>query len=147
METNGKKGFKNFIKKNWALIIIPLFVFLTAIALFNWLQTEFLRVRLICEENVNLVRYTYIPDATYWKFDQILKEISSREYDIEDYNCVDFSTDLQRKLRKIGIESRLVTGTDPDGGRHQWVSILVESITGKFISPNENYIQDLPFNY
>ena len=74
----------------------------------------------------------------YLPLERSLTEISSRVYvrDGKDkYNCIDFSEDLQKILKEEGIESVTITGDTPNG-RHRWIAVEFEPISGKFIDDN-----------
>ena len=51
---------------------------------------------------------------------------------------VDFSQDLVRKLGEAGYESEMVSGRIKEG-RHRWVAVWVEPITGEVIQKNQGY--------
>lgn len=131
------------IKQNWLLLLVPILAFLSIFLFLNWLDYQFLKLTSVCQQKelIESRRITYVPDTIYSELDGVLKEIASGEYDEDDYNCVDFSADLQRRLREVGIESNLIRGWK-DGQYHMWVSIYVESQSGMFISPAENYEEE-----
>jgi len=72
----------------------------------------------------------------YYQLNTVLNRVSSREY-TENYKCLDFSRDLQRELRKIGIQSEIVFGESPETAKqpkiiHAWIGIWIEPQTGQF---------------
>jgi len=67
----------------------------------------------------------------YLPLETALQKISMREYS-KDYNCVKFSEDLQTELEEAGIESYMISGRDSRGGRHRWLAVSFEPITGDF---------------
>ena len=78
----------------------------------------------------------------YLPIEEALREISSREYDLKNYNCVNYCHDLQDELRKSGIESILIYGKTPKCGGHEshcWVAIEFEPYFGKTISASMGY--------
>ena len=71
----------------------------------------------------------------YPLFEQVISEVESRIYDLENYNCVDFSKDLVRKLEEIGIKSSIAVSEERE---HAWVLVWIEATTGEFIRPGED---------
>ena len=74
----------------------------------------------------------------YLPLERSLAEISSRVYvgsGENKYNCVNFSEDLQEMLKEKGIESLTISG-DTARGRHRWIAVEFEPISGKFIGNN-----------
>ena len=71
----------------------------------------------------------------YPLFEQVVSEIDSERYDLENYNCVDFSKDLVRKLETIGIKSNIAIDKDRT---HAWVVIWIEAQTGEFVHPGQS---------
>ena len=66
-----------------------------------------------------------------------LAETASKEYVVDEYNCVDFSKDLVRRLRSQNIYANTVEGRF-DGEGHMWVEIWLEATSGRFIKyPND----------
>ena len=72
------------------------------------------------------------------KLEKALWLISQREYDYDNYNCVNFSRDLKYELTEIGIKSSIVKGKWNDK-EHYWIVIWIEPVMGKFIEPDEKY--------
>ncbi|MCK4554889.1 hypothetical protein KAU19_08115 [Candidatus Parcubacteria bacterium] len=71
----------------------------------------------------------------YPLFEQAVSKIGDRtKYDLEDYNCVDFSKDLVKELEEIGIKSNIAISDDRS---HAWVLVWIETITGKFVRPEK----------
>jgi hypothetical protein len=72
---------------------------------------------------------------------QIVYENSQQEYVKDKYNCLNFSNDLVSKLKKAGYESEVVIGDTPEG-RHAWVAVWVEPITGQVVQVDDYYKKD-----
>ena len=129
-----------FLKKNYLFILISIFVFLFGLLVAN--VSELLDLLSDYPETLIVEKTVYMPDESYLQLDRALKKIASRTYDEENYNCMNFSLDLQRELRKIGIEAKIKRG-EYNGRRHAWVSIWIEPQEGRFIKPDENYLEEL----
>lgn len=71
----------------------------------------------------------------YPLFEQVISGIDIGEYDLENYNCVDFSKDLVKRLEEIGIKSNIAINKDRT---HAWVIIWVEATSGRFIRPDND---------
>lgn len=111
-------------------------IFLLIVLCFQWLELQFLRLTLVHEPEVE---YVYIPNNKYLKLEKALSEAAAFQYDKRIYNCVEFSNDLIKRLKWVGIKAEQVGGIGPEGGCHAWVAIWVEPQSGRFISPNEDY--------
>lgn len=72
----------------------------------------------------------------YKRIDNILKEVSSRKYVENEYDCIDFSKDFKRRLEAEGISSVIIKGKSSEE-YHNWIAIELEPQTGKFLKPNE----------
>lgn len=70
----------------------------------------------------------------YDKVQSITNQISSRKYDLENYNCINFSKDTQKLLKEKGIESVVIYGNNGGKYDHAVIGILIEPQTGKFIN-------------
>ena len=68
-------------------------------------------------------------------FDQAVSRVGNRIYDLENYNCVDFSQDLVEELEEIGIKSSIAIDKDRT---HAWVVIWIEATTGDFVLVDED---------
>lgn len=68
-------------------------------------------------------------------FEEAIKKVGNRTYDLETYNCVDFSKDLVRELEKIGIKSNIAINKERT---HAWVVVWIEATTGNFTSPGKD---------
>ena len=79
----------------------------------------------------------------YLPLERTLMDISTNDYDIDNYNCVDFTEDLQKELNELDIASVKIIGRTPNSienlCRHEWIAIMFEPITGKFITVSDNY--------
>ena len=71
----------------------------------------------------------------YPLFKQVVSEIDNRKYHLLDYNCVDFSKDLVKKLEEIGIKSNIAVDQER---QHAWVVIWIAATSGRFIHPEED---------
>ena len=80
----------------------------------------------------------------YKPIENVLQEILVNDYDIDNYNCVDFTEDLQEDLKEIDIASVKIIGRTPksikNGRRHEWIAIMFEPTTGKFVKVSSEYI-------
>ena len=68
-------------------------------------------------------------------FTQAVAQIGNRTYDLDNYNCVNFSKDLVKELEGIGIKSNIAISEDRT---HAWVVVWIEATTGGFIRPETN---------
>lgn len=68
-------------------------------------------------------------------FTQAKAQIGNRTYDINDYNCLNFSKDLVKELAEIGIKSSIAINKDRT---HAWIVVWIEATTGRFIHPGTN---------
>jgi len=127
-----------FLKKNYLFILISIFVFLLGLFVANVL--ELLDLLSDYPETLIVEKTIYMPDESYLQLDRALQKIASKKYDEENYNCVNFSKDLQKELQKIGIKSEMIYGWH-EGQKHVWIGIWIEPQTGKFIAPDEEYIR------
>jgi hypothetical protein len=71
--------------------------------------------------------YKYIP------LDDVLQEVSTREYDLEKYNCLNFSKDAQVKLKEKGINSSIIIGTNGGKYDHAYLGVWIDPINGEFV--------------
>jgi len=73
-----------------------------------------------------------------------MQKIASEEY-IKDgeheYDCKHFSKDLKEELARHNIKGELITGKW-DGGSHMWVGIWIEATSGKFVRPDQDYVEN-----
>ena len=67
----------------------------------------------------------------YSLFKQAKMKIGNREWDEDNYNCVDFSVDLLEELRMSKIKSSIAISKERD---HAWILVWIEATTGEFIS-------------
>ena len=81
-------------------------------------------------------QYLILKDA----IDAAIYENSQQEYIKGKYNCVNFSNDLVEKLNRAGYASEVVVGDTPRG-RHAWVAIWVEPITGEVVQVDDKYVK------
>ena len=73
----------------------------------------------------------------YLPIEIMLEEASLYIYKDDEYNCIDFSENLQELLKEANIESSLIVGHKP--GYHQWLAVWIEPQVGRFITVEENY--------
>lgn len=101
------------LKSNWISIVIITILVVINVAL---VQKTFL-----------LNKYSYLVDS----FEEVKKGIYS-----DNYQCLDFSSDLQKKLKEQGIDSRIniVEQEGKTGEFHAVVSVQIEPQTGKAVS-------------
>jgi hypothetical protein len=71
--------------------------------------------------------YKYVP------LDNVLQEMSKREYDLENYNCVNFSKDAQLKLKNKNINSTIIVGTNGTKYDHAYLGVWIDPINGEFV--------------
>lgn len=90
----------------------------------------------------------------YWKpvpkYEKIINEISLRHYDMETYNCQNFSKELIKKLAEEGYEAYYIEGEvfSPEDNKfhgHAFVKlcVFVEATSGEILKPEDfekNYI-------
>ena len=119
----------------WISIGLGFLMFISLI----WISLEYQRDNLFLKnENwgLELQNRTYKKRLQECKkyplFEQVVSETESWRYDLKNYNCVDFSKDLVRKLEEIGIKSNIAISKDRT---HAWVVVFVEATTGNFINP------------
>lgn len=78
-----------------------------------------------------------------WKYralDQTIKQASAHEYDVIDYNCVDFSNSAVSLLKNQNIEANTVVIKSADStGTHAVVSVFIDPQTGQFVT-NASYL-------
>jgi len=69
---------------------------------------------------------------------------TANEYEVDVYDCDDYSRDLIKEFDKIDINSEIIFGnyTADNNKAHAWVGIWVESISGEFVSTNREYIEN-----
>jgi len=65
--------------------------------------------------------------------------MSSMHKYTDDYKCLDFSHDLQDRLKEKGIESYIISGIGPKGENHAWIAVPFESQSGKMIGIDDGY--------
>ena len=68
-------------------------------------------------------------------FTQTVAQIGNKTYDLNNYNCVDFSQDLVKELEEIGIKSNIAVSEER---QHAWVVVWIEATTGEFIRPERD---------
>jgi len=73
----------------------------------------------------------------YNVFVSAVKEIGSRPYDIDNYDCYDHSVDLRKMLSDNNIQSSIMI---KEGRDHAWVAVWIEATTGKFIGMGTEYV-------
>ena len=71
--------------------------------------------------------------------DAILWSVNTENYDLENHNCLQYSQELQNKLKDVGIKSSIVKGQWGEQS-HYWVLVWIEATKGEFIKPDSNYI-------
>lgn len=71
----------------------------------------------------------------YNLFQQAVSKIGKKPYS-EDYDCYEHAKDLQKELRDLDIESSILIN---EGRDHALNCAWIESITGQFISPENDY--------
>ena len=77
----------------------------------------------------------------YEKIESVMKEISKRQYDFDNYDCKDFSRDAKEMLESKGIKSSIVVGRNPNEKYdHAFIGIWIEPQTGKFVN-DYNFIK------
>ena len=105
--------FQEKLKNSWISIVIITILVLINVAL---IQKTFL-----------LNKYSYLIDS--------LEEVSQGVYG-DSYQCLDFSGDLQKKLKDQGIDSKIsiVEQEGKTGEYHAVVSIQIEPQTGQAVS-------------
>ncbi|MEI6588204.1 MAG: hypothetical protein WCO05_04635 [Candidatus Moraniibacteriota bacterium] len=99
---------------------------------FIWLSMAIIAI--LGAINVVLVRRVIIFNQYSGLVDS-LEEVKKGTYS-NKYQCLDFSSDLQKKLKKQGIDSQ-ISIVEPEGKNnelHAVVSILIEPQTGKAVS-------------
>lgn len=103
----------------------------------------------IVEKKVQVPAYNYDTPL----FQKIATEVAnSHDYDIQNFNCEDFSSELAHKLAQAGYTAEVIRGTlkncnpsdDTYNCRHAWVRIEVniEATNGSVLEPSfyeENY--------
>lgn len=84
----------------------------------------------------------------YYKY-LMEKTAKAHEYNLETYNCYDFSTDLYYALREVGYKANISYGTFNNGTyatNHSWVELClpIEATQGFIIDPVSypNYYED-----
>lgn len=130
---------KSIIIQGGKFILNWILIFLIVGLCYSWLELQFLKLTLV---NVSEIEYVYLPNNSYLKLEMALRETASIQYNKRNYNCVEFSNDLIKKLDGFGIKAEGVGGIGPEGGCHAWVSIWIEPQTGRFISPSEDYFRN-----
>jgi hypothetical protein len=73
-------------------------------------------------------------------FKKILDERDIGDYDKLTNNCYQQSQDIQKKLKKIGIESSIAVNEDRS---HAWLLVWVEATDGTFIVPGDKKIYEI----
>lgn len=71
----------------------------------------------------------------YNPFKQALSKIDPNKYG-ENYDCLNFTRDLQEELRKLNIESSIFINKNRD---HAWLAVWIESTKGEFIGINREF--------
>ena len=67
--------------------------------------------------------------------------VAKTPYNLIEYNCWDYATDLRADLLKAGIPARIVTGV-LDGGPHSWISVngtWIEPQSASIVTPADGY--------
>ena len=91
-----KEEFKQFIEcqvkaKYWVLMVIGIGLF-------------------ILGQLSGMAPYKHL--AKYAELDKVLGQVAKHHvYDVDNYNCVDFSNKAKEELEKIGIQSTIIAGT------------------------------------
>lgn len=124
------------IKLILGLGIIFLYLWLGFIAYHCWelrnLNGDFIE-KLVIQNKISQAQLKEC--QRYNIFQQVVSEIGKREYSSE-YNCYDHAKDLQSGLRELDIESSILINS---GRNHAWVGVWIETTTGQFISPDNNF--------
>ena len=104
---------------------------------FGWKEYRILK-RYNVEGEKDYIYEKYLP------LERALRNVSSNDYNLDDYNCVNFTKDLQKELNELDIASVKIIGRTPkgieDGYRHEWIAIQFEPTTGEFIKVSDNYM-------
>ena len=105
----------------------------------------------IKEVPVPVIEEKYIEVDRKYIFEQMAEQLAEQNYDMFEYNCMNYSNDLVKLLRIYGYSAKVVKGiVDCDSGyfdktsceyyegRHVWVivEIPIEATTGKVIEPD-----------
>jgi len=121
------------IKLHWILIVILVASTIIATRLAYKYHDQLMDEKLSkIDQEIELKRC-----EKYNIFASAVKEIGSRPYDIDNYDCYDHSVDLQNLLAEQNIQSSIMIKTGRD---HAWVAVWIEATTGKLISMNNNYV-------
>lgn len=73
--------------------------------------------------------------AKYNKFQEALNKIDKNDYS-EDYNCYEFTKDLQKELAKLDIKSYIAITKNRE---HAHLLVPVEATEGRFLGIDNNY--------
>ena len=98
------------------------------------------------KENNHLKQFNeeYEKDYIYEKYlplERALDEIASKQYR-ENYNCVNFTEDLEKILIENDIASIKIIGRMPNQTPpelHEWIAIQFKPQTGEILKVSENY--------
>lgn len=83
--------------------------------------------------------YLFFDLWQYQKIDQAVKAADKREYDVLEYNCVDFSQEAVQNLKNQNISSNIVViKQDPSSpDTHAVICIYIDPQTGEIVSGAE----------
>jgi len=68
--------------------------------------------------------------------------IKTHEYDIETYNCVNFSQDMDKMAEMFGVGSEMMVGCPENGSNqscHRWLLLSYNPQTGTFVDYSGKY--------
>ncbi len=104
---------------------------------FGWKENRLLK-RYNPEAEKEYIYQKYLP------LERALRDIAdSNIYDRENYNCVNFTEDLQARLDELDIATVMINGKTPHdrpGKCHRWIAVQIESITGEFVKISDGYV-------
>lgn len=70
----------------------------------------------------------------YRPLDAVLQEMSKRNYDYDNYNCLNFSQDTQSMLVSQGIKSTIIVGENQNKPNdHAFLGIWIDPQTGTYV--------------
>ncbi len=82
----------------------------------------------------------YLKVVKYSPIVEVMDEVQKHDYDINTYNCVDFSRDAQRRLKEKGIGSTLIVGYKKDSPvNHAYIGVWIDPQTGEFVNDYNFY--------
>ena len=71
----------------------------------------------------------------YRPLENVLKEMAEKDYDIDNYNCINFSKDANEKLIYQGINSSIIIGeNDNKEYTHAFLGIWIDPQTGNYVT-------------